>query len=416
METTESTFLLYKDIIGVQSPWIITAVNKDEYSRRITVRIEYDPRKTIACPICAQSTTRYDHRIRVLRYLDTCQYETFLEVYVPRIKCERDGVQQIQIPFAEKHSRFTSRFERAIIVWLQNSPISVVAENFKMSWDEADGIMQRAVARGLSRRKQYKVRNMGIDETSYQKRHEYVTIVLDKDRDSVIDVLDGRKSETLKTWFKTQTTCDLSGIKSITMDMWDPYIKEVKEAISGAEEKIAFDRFHVSKHINEALDKVRRREHHAFMKRAGESPLSKSRFQWLVNSNRTDNRNGKRKAFLNLSRLNLETARAWRIKETANSLWDYLYMKVAKDAWKKLLWWTSHCRIPEMIKAGKTIRNYFWGILNAIRLRVTNGMVEAKNNSIQRIKRMACGFRNRDRFRNAILFHLGNLDLFPSTI
>jgi transposase len=348
--------------------------------------------------------------------LDTCQYETFLEVYVPRIKCERDGVQQIQIPFAEKHSRFTSRFERAIIVWLQSSPISVVAENFKMSWDEADGIMQRAVARGLSRRKQYKVRNMGIDETSYQKRHEYVTVLLDKDRDCVIDVLDGRKSETLETWFKTQTTSDLSGIKSITMDMWDPYIKAVKEAVSGAEEKIAFDRFHVSKHINEALDKVRRREHHAFMKRAGESPLSKSRFQWLVNSNRTDNRNGKRKAFLNLSRLNLETARAWRIKETANSLWDYLYMKVAEDAWKKLLWWTSHCRIPEMIKAGKTIRNYFWGILNAIQLRVTNGMVEAKNNSIQRIKRMACGFRNKTRFRNAILFHLGNLDLFPSTI
>jgi transposase len=111
----------------------------------------------------------------------------------------------------------------------------------------------------------------------------------------------------------------------------------------------------------------------------------------------------------------METARAWRIKETANSLWDYVYMNVAETAWKKLLWWISHSRIPEMIQAGKTIRNYFWGILNAIRLRATNGMLEAKNNSIQRIKRMACGFRNRDRFRNAILFHLGNLDLFPST-
>jgi transposase len=117
-----------------------------------------------------------------------------------------------------------------------------------------------------------------------------------------------------------------------------------------------------------------------------------------------------------LSRLNLETARAWRIKETANDLWGYMYMKVAEEAWKKLLWWISHSRIPEMIKVGKTIRNYFWGILNAIYLKVTNGMLEAKNNCIQRIKRMACGFRNRDRFRNAILFHLGKLDLFPSTI
>ena len=91
-------------------------------------------------------------------------------------------------------------------------------------------------------------------------------------------------------------------------------------------------------------------------------------------------------------------------------------MKVAEDAWKKLLYWISHCRIPEMIKTGKTIRNYFWGILNAIRLQVTNGILETKNNRIQQIKRMAYGFRNRERFRNAILFHLGKLNLFPSTI
>jgi transposase len=337
-------------------------------------------------------------------------------VYVPRIKCEKDGVQQIQIPYAEKHSRFTSRFECAIIIWLESSPISTVAENFKLSWDEVDGIMQRAVQRGLSRRKLQVVENMGIDETSYQKRHEYVTVILDKDRDCVIDVLNDRTAETLGKWFITQKTSDLRGLKSISMDMWDPYIKAVKDAILGAGGIIAFDRFHVSKHFNEALDKVRRREHNAFMKQAGESPLSKSRFQWLINSNRTDNRDSRRKEFLNLSRLNLETARAWRIKETANSLWDYVYMKVAGEAWKKLLWWISHSRIPEMIKVGLTVKKYFWGILNAIQHRVTNGMLEAKNNCIQRIKCMACGFRNRDRFRNAILFHLGKLDLFPSTI
>jgi transposase len=416
MESTDSTNLFYKDIIGVHAPWIITAVTKDEVSRKVTVRIEHDPEKTLPCPICAQSTKLYDHRVRVLRYLDTCQYETFLEVYVPRIKCQKDGVQQIQIPFAEKHSRYTSRFEAAIIVWLQSTPISTVAWNFRLSWDEVDGIMQRAVKRGLERRKTTKVYDLGIDETSYQKRHEYVTIILDKNRGCVLDILDDRKAETLGTWFKTQKISDLSCLGSVSMDMWDPYIKAVREAIPDAEAKIAFDRFHVSKHINEALDKVRRREHAALTKLTGESPLSKSRFQWLVNSNRSDNRKSKRKALLSLSRLNLETSRAWRIKETASSLWDYLYMKVAEEAWKKLLWWISHCRIPEMIKAGKTVKNYFWGIINAIRLKATNGMVEAKNNCIQRIKRMACGFRNRERFRTAILFHLGKLSLFPSTI
>jgi transposase len=418
METTETTYQLYKDIIGVHLPWVITEVAKDEAGRKITIRIEYSTNDIIACPVCSgYDTKQYDHRVRVLRYLDTCQYETFLEVHVPRIKCGQDGVQQIAIPYAEKHSRFTSRFEQAIIVWLQDSPISAVAKNFKLSWDEVDGIMQRAVKRGLARRKTAEVKNMGVDETSYQKGHEYETVILDKDRDCVLDVLDGRKAETLEKWLKTPENIDLSGLESISMDMWDPYIKAVKDALGDtAEQKIAFDRFHVAKHFNQALDKVRRREHNAFMKQAGESPLSKSRFQWLTNSNRTDNRSGKRKAFLSLSRLNLETARAWRINETANSLWDYVYMKVAKEAWKKLLWWISHCRIPEVIQAGLIVKNYLWGILNAVELKVTNGMVEAKNNCIQRIKRMACGFRNRGRFRTAILFHLGKLDLSPSTI
>jgi len=415
MGTTESTSLLYKDIIGVQTPWVITAVEKDEQKRKITIKIEHAREGTIPCPACGGKTKAYDHRIRVLRYLDTCQYETFLEVHIPRVKCTEDGVQQIEIPFAEKQSRFTSRFEMAVLVWLESSPISKVAENFNLSWDEVDGIMQRAVQRGLARRGQQKVSNIGIDETSYQKGHNYVTVLVDKDRDCVIDVLNDRKAETVETWLKTQKSSDLSELRSISMDMWDPYIKAVRAAIPEAGQKIAFDRFHVSKHINEALDKVRRREHRAFIEQAGESPLSKSRFQWLINSNRIDNRSGKRKTFLSLSRLNLETARAWRIKEAANSLWGYVYMNVAEAAWKKLLRWISHCRIPEMIQAGKSIRNYFWGILNAIRLKVTNGMLEAKNNSIQQIKRMACGFRNQERFKRAILFHLGNLDLFPST-
>ena len=343
METTDSTNQLYKDIIGVYTPWVITSVEKDEKIRKITVRIEYGAGEVLKCPKCREEVKLYDHRVRILRYLDTCQYETFLEVHVPRIKCAIDGVQQIQIPYAEKHSRFTSRFERAIIVWLQDSPISAVAENFKLSWDEVDGIMKRAVKRGLSRRKKEKVKNLGVDETSFQKGHKYATIILDKDRDSVIDVLDDRRAETLEIWFKTQKTVNLERLESISMDMWDPYIKAVKEAISNAEEIIAFDRFHVSKHVNEALDKVRRREHALFQRLTGESPLSKTRYQWLINSNRTDNRSSERKMFLNLSKLNIQTARAWRIKEAANSLWDYVYMKVAQEAWKKLalptIWW-----------------------------------------------------------------------------
>jgi transposase len=111
--------------------------------------------------------------------------------------------------------------------------------------------------------------------------------------------------------------------------------------------------------------------------------------------------------------MNLKTARAWRIKEAASLLWDYKYMGVAEREWKKLLGWISRCQLTPMIKVGKMIRRYFWGILNAIKLKVNNSMLEAKNSKIQKIKKMACGFRNRKRFKNAILFYPGGLDIMP---
>ena len=95
-------------------------------------------------------------------------------------------------------------------------------------------------------------------------------------------------------------------------------------------------------------------------------------------------------------------------------LWYYSYKGSAEKKWKELLIWISHCRLEPMIKVGQMIREYFWGILNAIRLKSNNSMLEAKNSRIQRIKKIACGFRNRERFKNAILFHLGGLDLFAT--
>jgi transposase len=114
MET--STNQLYEDIVGVSAPWIVPTVIKDDKTRSITIRIEYDREEIPVCPVCGQRARLYDHRIRRLRYLDTCQYETFLEVHVPQVKCKEDGVEQLSIPFAEKRSRFTSRFERAVMV------------------------------------------------------------------------------------------------------------------------------------------------------------------------------------------------------------------------------------------------------------------------------------------------------------
>jgi transposase len=403
----------YNNLLGIESPWEVISIQRNSQTREVTALVEFKDNEPLLCPECHKTGKLHDHRRRKWRHLDSCNHKTLIEASIPRVECQEHGVKQVPVSWAEKNSRFTLEFESVVLLWLKDDPISTVAENFGISWDEVDGIMSRAISRGLKRRTTIQTKCIGIDETAFQKRHEYVTVILDKENDIVIDILDDRKAETLQNWFKTQQIADFKKMESISMDMWDPFISAVKENFENADKLIAFDRFHVSQHFGKAIDKVRSEEHRAFESSKEFNPLIRSKYQWLKNSERTDNRATKRKEFLTLTRMNLKTARAWRIKEAASLLWDYSYIGLAEKQWKKLLYWISHCRLKPMISVGKMIRNYFWGILNAIRLKVNNSMLEAKNARIQKIKNIACGFRNRKRFKNAILFHLGGLNLMP---
>lgn len=403
----------YNHLLGIKSPWGVTSIRRDGTTREVVAIVEYNAAEGLRCPECGKSGTLHDHRLRRWRHLDSCNHKTIIESQIPRVNCPEHGVKQVKVIWAEKNSQFTMEFESTVILWLKEDSIKTVATNFGISWDEVDGIMQRAVRRGLSRREQSSPKKIGVDETSYQKRHEYVTVILDKDKDVVIDILDDRKAETLGEWFKTQKICDFTGISSITMDMWDPFIKAVQDNFENARELISFDRYHVAQYFCKAVDKVRAEESKLY-KLKEYNPLMHTKYQWLKNSQRTDNRTSKRREFMPLTKMNLKTARAWRIKEAASTLWDYTNMTIAEKNWTKLLYWISHCRLDPVIKVGKMIRKYFWGILNAIREKVNNGMLESKNSVIQKIKARACGFRNRSRFRNAILFHLGGLNMLPS--
>jgi len=410
---SESLEEFYKNLLNITEPWEVASIKRNSKSREVTAIVALKPDIPLLCPICSMVAKLHDHRFRRWRHLDSCNHKTIVEADIPRVKCAEHGVKQVAVTWAVKGSHFTAEFESTVLLWLKGDSTKTVAENFGLSWDEVDGIMSRAVKRGLIRRDKTSPKNIGIDETSFQKHHQYVTVILDKDTDTIIDILDDRKAITLKTWFKTQEKSDFSQLQSITMDMWDPFINAIKKSFQDAEKLIAFDRFHVSQHFGKALDKVRAEEHRGFMDGESKSPLVRSKYQWLINSHRTDNRAARRKEFMSLTRMNLKTARAWRIKEAASSLWDYSYMGTAERNWKRLLGWISRCRLKPMMAVGNMVRRYFWGILNAIRFKVNNSMLEAKNACIQRIKKIACGFRNKKRFKTAILFHMGGLDLQP---
>ena len=403
---------LYRQILGIGHPWDVVDVRLDLPGKQVVVRVQIDPKVVLACPECGEPCAGYDSRRRQWRHLDTCQLQTVLDADVPRIECKTHGVHQIKVPWAEPGSPFTAMFEAMVIAWLRAATTSAVAKLVGLTWDHVDGIMERAVRRGLDRREQQPIKHLGLDETSYQKRHEYVTILLDRESNVVVDVLDDRVKRTLMEWLESRPAGHLEAIETITMDMWRPYITALLSQVPKADEKICFDRFHVASHFSKALDVVRSEEHRDMRHRLHRSPLTRTKHHWLRNASNIDNRS--RRSFMALTRTKLRTSRAWAIKETAASLWHYARRGSAQKAWDGLLSWIRRCRLAPVIKVGKLVREHLWGILNAVITKATNAMGEAKNAGIQKIKARACGFRSRERFRRAILFHFGGLDLMPA--
>jgi transposase len=212
---------LYKAILGLEEPWYVEGVEVGE--GEVRVRLDRRAEARLECPECSRAVRGYDRSPeRQWRHLDTCQYRTVLTARIPRVECPEHGVRQIHVPWAEDRSRFTALFEAWAIRLLQETTTLGLTRLMGLSWDEAEGILDRAVRRGLDRRTGEPARVLGIDETSYQKRHEYVTVVSDLERGRVLWIGDSRKKETLTAYYNELERDELAGIEEVVMDMWEP--------------------------------------------------------------------------------------------------------------------------------------------------------------------------------------------------
>lgn len=404
---------LYAQILGLERPWAVKSVELDHVQREVRVTLEVKKRKRLPCPECGKQCPKYDSRMRRWRHLDTCQYQTILEAPVPRVQCREHGVRQIKVPWAEPGSQFTALFEALAIDWLKEASISAVADLLSMSWDEADGIVQRAVARGLERREATIPSRIGVDEKAFRRGQDYVTIVSDQAQGTVLYVADARKQESLDAFYKQFERDALASVQSVAMDMWQPYIASTREYVPDASKKIAFDKFHIAQHLGDAVDKVRRQENKELLKE-GDERLKGSKYVWLRNPDSMDDE--KWADFASLRKSRLRTARAWALKETAMELWCYKSRGWAEKAWKRWYGWAIRSRLEPMKKVARMIKRHWDGVINAVITKVTNAGAEGINSVIQWVKSTARGFRNPKRFKNAIYFHLGGLDLYPAGV
>jgi transposase len=402
---------VFAQLLGLKRPWYVSRVEIGVEGSRVDVWLEHEKGILFACPDCGIHSPVYDHAPeRVLRHLNAFERETFLHVRVPRIRCREDGVRQIVSDFGENNSAMTYAFESHLIAVAQECSIEGVCRLCGVSWTSGWNVVERAVSRGRSRKPFRLPRRLGVDEKSIASGQRYESLVYDMDEGTVEYVCDHRKQESLESYYRMFTPEELGSVEVVTMDMWDPYIAATRACVPGADKKIVFDRYHVMRYVVDAVDRVRKQEN-KLLREQGDETLKGTRYLWLWSEENMPQY--RKEQFAELKAKDLKVCRAWGIKENLRHLWDYRYEKCMRDYFDKWYWWATHSRLAPIKQAAKTLKCHIDNIVTYATHRITNALGESINAKIEKAKRMACGFRNREHYKTAIYFHCGGLDLYP---
>jgi transposase len=278
----------------------------------------------------------------------------------------------------------TIPFERHAIAVLLQADVLGGAGLLRLSWDEAWHIMERAVARGQRAKKPRVIARLGVDEKAVAKGHRYVTLVCDLDRSTVEYIADDRKKISLDAYYHSLSREQLAGIEAVAMDMWDPFVTSTIEHVPDGRSKIVYDRFHVMKHMTEAVDAVRKWEHRR-LQAEGDETLKRTKYLWLYSEENLPGSAAEK--FAALRGLHLKTGRAWAIKESLRDLWAYRRRGWALRHWKHWYFWATHSRLKPVIKVAKMIHGHLENVLTYLDHRITTATCEGLNSKIQAVKK-----------------------------
>jgi transposase len=165
----------------------------------------------------------------------------------------------------------------------------------------------------------------------------------------------------------------------------------------------------LARHLGDAVNTVRKQERKGLRAEGNRTPVG-TRYLWLEGPGSM--RPERRSLLSKLKDVCRRTSRAWALREIASRLRGCTSMGYARKVWRAWAALASPSKLEPMVCAAWMVRNHLDGILNAVVLKATNAAAESMNARIQRIKAIVCGYRNRERCRNAILLHLGGLDLY----
>lgn len=377
----------------------------------VVVRVEAAPQRW-GCPECGKQMRIHDYTVRRWRHLDSCQFKTILEARVPRVKCMEHGTVTVQVPWAEKHGRFTALFERLALDVLRDCSTEAARKYLRVSWDEIDHIKQKAVDRGLRRKGTVKAHAICLDEKSVGRGQDYVTVVVKvTDKKPIVDFIgDGREEAALDGFWDAHTPEELEKIRCASMDMWKAYINAVSNRLPAGKDAITHDPFHIIQNMNKAVDAVRRQEI-GLLSGEEEKTLKGTRFMWLYGFERLPSKWDERLAELKDSQL--KTARAWRLKEQLRAMYQCENRAQAEAFFRDWYRDAMRSKLEPVKKVARMLKEHLPQVLNYFVFRITNAYSEGINSFIQALIKRANGYRNRTRLKRDLFFHLGGLDLYP---
>jgi transposase len=350
----------------------------------------------------------HDRRERDWRHLDVGPFRVWLRYAIRRVNCRRCGVVVEFVPWAESQSWFTYDFEEQVAYLAQRADKTTLGSLMRIAWRTVGAIIERVVPRHRTTDPLDGLTHIGVDELSYRRHHEYVTVVIDHGRGAVVWAHEGKDAATLGAFFEELGNERCAKLEAVTLDLSAAYIKAVTEA--SPEARLIFDRFHVQRLAHDALDTVRRQQWRAAD--ADEKQAIKgTRFALQKNPwNLTDVERGK---LADVQRTNRPLYRAYLLKETLAKILDGGQVNVARD--KLLAWtaWATRSRLHPFRKVARTIKKHIEGIVAYVATGLNSGRSEGLNGKIRTITRRSFGLHSATSLIALIRLCCGGITLSP---
>jgi len=314
-----------------------------------------------------------------------------------------------QVPWASQGSRFTRDFEEMVAYLAQTTDKSKVSKLMRIAWPTVTRIIERVISERLDPQRLQGLRRIGVDEFSYRRRHRYLSVVLDHDRGRIVWAGEGRGSSTLDAFFERMGPEGCAALRVITMDMAGGYKGSAARHAPNAQ--VVFDRFHVQRLASVAVDRVRRDQLRILRGTTAGRILFKSRFAlWRNPWNLSES---DRQKLSDIERSNRPLYRAYLLKEALARALDYRQPKRAREALESWIAWASRSRLAPFVRAARTVRKHFDGILAYVSERLTNAAVEGRNTRLRMVARRAYGYHTPEALISMFYLCCGGIKLKP---